>query len=612
MESLSQLLSPVDDLEFLCEEHGIPCLGLCSNYLCKTKTKLLCMKCIKSGNTCITKENHELITISEMLLRFLKTKNETKSNEIQKIKTMNQIISDYDKEELTDLLTQFKSIKNVKSIKLIEQRLFTYINCFIELFKAHNNKRLMKLKLRSKSSPKNDKDIDCLLKIRIPALDKTQLNKKHGLNDIIKQGFKLSTPKNFANSIKLLNNTTKLKEISNELNKKIYLNNVYSNMSNINDKKKNLEKKIDSILAELESKFDEKMKQIEESLILPKEKPSLYIAPNTSFLRFKSDPQNLQLQADICDTAQKINSIDKVFCAFTSFTKESLIIWSTYLYCINIFDINKNKIVNIIRNAHTNVIYSCRHCPDKNNKIDYIITSSSDRSVKVWNLNTLSCALTLSNTHSSIYIYSVTILFEEGTNNKYIITSAPNDFIKVWDFFGISLYKFGQSDENHYFIDTYYDNKNKKYYIINGNSNDVKSYYFKEGDLFQRYKAIPQSWHMSAIIYEYQEQIILIESDGNGYIRMWDFHTAVLIKSISTSSFINLRGICLWNEKYLFVGANDHQIKLIDINEGKVIKYFKEHSSAVCTLEKVKTDKYGECLISQGLDGKIKMWRIMK
>ena len=69
-----------------------------------------------------------------------------------------------------------------------------------------------------------------------------------------------------------------------------------------------------------------------------------------------------------------------------------------------------------------------------------------------------------------------------------------------------------------------------------------------------------------------------------------------------------MRGICLWNEKYLFAGANDHQIKLYDLINGKFVKLYKEHTSAVCTLEKIVHNKYGECLLSQALDGKIKIW----
>ena len=113
---------------------------------------------------------------------------------------------------------------------------------------------------------------------------------------------------------------------------------------------------------------------------------------------------------------------------------------------------------------------------------------------------------------------------------------------------------------------------------------------------------------MSAIVYESNEQQILIESDGNGYIRMWDFHKANLIKSFFTNYLVNLRGICLWNEKYLFAGASDHQIKLFDLINGKYVKFYKEHISSVCTLDKIKSSKFGECLVSQGLDGKIKIW----
>ena len=318
----------------------------------------------------------------------------------------------------------------------------------------------------------------------------------------------------------------------------------------------------------------------------------------------------LIFKGDICNTAHKMNSINKVFCAFKTFSNESYIVWGTPFFNIEFFDLEKNTIVYTIKNAHLNIIYSCRHYPDTKNKIDYLITSSFDRNVKVWNIKDFSNKTIINNAHQSNYIYSVSILCEENENKNYIITSCINDFIKVWDFFFFFLEKMGQMDENIYFVDTFYDTKNKKYYILSGNYSDVKSYDFKSGELYKRYKGMPQSWHMSALVYENKEQQILIESDGNGYIRMWEFHKANLIKSIFTSYLVNLRGICLWNDRYLFAGANDHQIKLFDLIEGKFIKCYKEHISSVCTLEKIKSKKYGECLLSQGLDGKIKIWSI--
>ena len=180
--------------------------------------------------------------------------------------------------------------------------------------------------------------------------------------------------------------------------------------------------------------------------------------------------------------------------------------------------------------------------------------------------------------------------------------------MKIYEFNGKYRFPFGNCDENTFFINSYFDIKSKKYFIINGNGNDVKSYYAKNGQLYKRYQGLPRCFHTGAVIYETKTEVILIEIDGNGYIRMWNFHTANLIKSIFTSSFLNLRGICLWNYKYLIVGANDHQIKIVDLKQGKVIKYFKEHSGTICSLEKINTKLYGECLLSQGIDGAIKLW----
>ena len=609
MELSSEILSSFDNFELICEEHDIVCIGLCSNILCKSKVKLLCMKCIKSGNTCITKEKHELITISEMVFRYFKSQTDSRSQIIKEILKMNNIVNNYNKNDLYNLLSENKFIEKNKNIEQIEKIFLDLVNYFSEALKLKNNKNLEKLKELSKSNKKYEKDLNIFLNIRIQEIDEKLINNNKKLNDIIKKGFKLSTPKIFVNSVKILNNKNKCSDIAKRLNKKIYANKVYSNISNINDNRKKLENKIDNILDELEKKFEKTMEQLEQTILIPKEDNSVYSSYNNkSFSKFSSDPKNLIFKGDLCSTAHKANSIDKVFCAFESFAKEIFVVWSTPLQDIEFFDLEKNKIIKTIKNSHINTIYSCRHYPDKKNKIDYLITSSYDRNVKIWNVENFSCTLTIFNAYMSNQIYSVCILCSQNENTNYIITSCTNDFMKIWDFSGKLLHKFGLMDEYTYFIDSYYDNKNKKYYILNGNFNDVKSYSFESKEIYKRYKGIPQSWHMSVIVYENKENQILVESDGNGYIRMWDFHTANLIKSIFTNYLVNLRGICLWNERYLFAAANDHQIKLFDLIEGKYIKLYKEHITTVCTLDKIKTNRFGECLLSQGLDGKIKIW----
>ena len=605
MESLSELLSPYDNLELFCEEHGIPCIGLCSNYMCEEKVKFLCMKCVKSGQTCITKQKHELITLSEMLYRFF-IKEENKSIDLLEIQEMNQIIKDYNKEEFNNMVTQFKTIKEESNIKMnqIRNAFITLINHLIELFKQRNDEKIIELKDISKNKMSNEKDINFLLGIKMPEVDKKSLDNNQKFIDFMNNGYKLSSPKDFSNSVKYLNDANNFVDTSNKLNKYLYCNEVSSRDE---EKKQKLEKKIDSILDELELKFDEKLKEIEKEIILSKNSQYIYSSALT-VSKFRSDPKDLVYKEDICSTAHKNNSIDKVFCAFKAFSGESLVSWGTPQFNIEIYDLGKSKIIHTIVKAHNNTIFSCRHYPDSKKRIDYIISSSYDRTVKVWDIKTYSYIVNIVNAHGGYYIYSVSILCDSKENANYVITSAPNEYMKIWDFNGKNIKSIGQNDESTYFIDTYYDAREKKHYIINANSSDVKSYDFSTGNLYNRYKGSPQTWHMSAVVNETKDQQILIESDGNGYIRMWDFHTGALIKSIPSCPSLNLRGVCLWNDDYLFSAGNDYQVKLFDLTNGKFVQSFKGHTSTVCSVAKIVHPKYGECLISHGLEGKLKIW----
>ena len=67
-----------------------------------------------------------------------------------------------------------------------------------------------------------------------------------------------------------------------------------------------------------------------------------------------------------------------------------------------------------------------------------------------------------------------------------------------------------------------------------------------------------------------------------------------------------LFGICLWDVNNVFVGCQDNTMKLININNDKIIKSLSGHREEVITIKKVIHPKYGECLISYG--GDIILW----
>jgi WD40 repeat protein len=602
MESLSEIFSPFDDLEIICEDHGLPCIGLCCDYCCKEKVKFLCMKCVKSGNTCITKEKHELITLSEMLYRFFLIE-ENKSVNISQIQEMEQIVNEWKAEELEKVTQNFKSIQGQKYKKFDDIKKITsnLIKDIIQAIKEQNINKLNEINYKSKNIA-NPSEKELIFKMNIPKENITK--NKDDIIKYINKKYESTNANDFVNQVKFLFDTHQFIKVAKNMNDQIYVN----QLTNINEEKKEkMNSKIDSVLKELEADLDSKLNQVEEEIILSMDNPSIYTSYNFSF-KLQNDPQELVFKKDICSNAHKTNSIDRVFCAFKSFLGEALIVWGSSSNNIEYYDCEKEKIVKTFHQAHSQTVFSCRHYPYVKKRIDYIITSSYDRTVKLWDYNQNSYDLCISNAHGGYYIYSVSILFNIQEDKNYVITSSSNEKMKVWDFKGKYIRNFGQDSESTYFIDVYYSKWKKQYYIINANSVDVKSYEFDTGNLYHKYKGIPQTWHMSAVINETKQGQLLIESDGTGRIRIWDFNTANLLKNIASTYSLNLRGICLWNDRYLFAAGNDYQVKLFDLEEGKFIKSFKGHSSTVCTIEKIKHPKYGGCLISQGLDGKLKLW----
>ena len=605
MEILNQYLSPLDDIEYICDTHGIPCIGVCGSSSCKEKSKFLCIKCIKAGDTCITKQKHELVTLSEMIYRFF-LKMENKSLDLLQIQTMEKIIQKLNEEDFNNILSNYKTVQsmNIKKYEEIKKLFSDIVTDLIQTFKNNNISELndIKYKLKNQTDNNDIQDINLIFNMKLP--NNLSIKKKENIIQFINETYKNTPAKDLVNQAKLFSNTHKVSKLSRLFNGKITINETTS----LNDeKKKNLEERIDSILNEFESKFDEELSKIGQKFILPKENMSIYTYYNLTN-KFINDPNELVFKQDICSNSHKTNSIDRVFCAFKSFNGEPLVVWGSTSLNIEFYDCNKDKIVKTIFQAHKQTIFSCRHYPDVRLRKDYIITSSNDRSVKVWDITKDNYDLYISNVHNGYYIYSVSLLCHIHKETNYIITSCPNEKMKVWDFSGAYLRNFGQSNESTYFIDIFYNKIQKKYFIINANSNDVKSYHFETGDLYQKYKGTPQTWHMSAVVNDVNDIFVLIESDGNGTIRIWNFDTAELLKSINSTNSINLRGICLWNDRYLFAAGNDSQVKLFDLEEGKFVKTFTGHTSTVCTLEKIMHPKYGGCLISHALDGKLKIW----
>ena len=317
-------------------------------------------------------------------------------------------------------------------------------------------------------------------------------------------------------------------------------------------------------------------------------------------------PFNIKLAKVIANDAFGV-SLDNIFIIFKSKSDILYLIYSTLKKSIISYNLNKLQIESEIKNAHQDYIDNFRHTYDIKNKRDLILSiSSGDNTIKIWEINNWKCL-------HNISLYKIGIIlsacFLSNKDCNYIITC--NCFlynIIVIDFEGNKIKEINKSNNYTIFIDLYFDIKYNKYYIITGNKNNIKSYDYDKNELYNTYSDNFSSHHRSAVVYNDNEIIKIIFGCEEGYIRIFNFHNGILLNKININEA--LIGICLWNKNYLFVGSKNRIMKLVDLKKEKIVKNIESHNHWVCSIKKTVNLIYGECLITEGLDNKIKLWKI--
>ena len=336
---------------------------------------------------------------------------------------------------------------------------------------------------------------------------------------------------------------------------------------------------------------------------------------------FNSNPNNLIFLKNLVEDSYSEICLDNYFSIFKSINEILYLIYSNYKKSIILYNLLNNQIISEIKNAHKNFIFSFKHYLDSINNVDLIMSISSyDNNIKLWKISSLECMLNLTNINNSGKLEAACFLCYE--NKNYILTSNCyynniSEPIKIYDFKGNKMKEISNSKEITKFIDIYYDINLNKTYIITGNKGHSKSYDLKANKIYNIYehKEKYNEYNISLIISKINDEICLIESSIGGLIRIWNFQSAILINKIDIKKNYGdqiLYGLCLWNNKYLFIGNNKRKILLLELKSNKVIKQFQCDNGSILTLKKIVHSKYGECLISLGSKGAIQLWIIKK
>ena len=214
--------------------------------------------------------------------------------------------------------------------------------------------------------------------------------------------------------------------------------------------------------------------------------------------KYKSNQINLTfLQNIVNDSFAKFIKMNS-FSIFNSIYDILYLVYSTEKKFIDFYNILNNQKIVEIKNSHKYNITNLRHYLDHYNKRDLIISiSAEDNNLKLWNVNNYDCLLNIENLSNKLRLYSACFL--NDNNQIYIVIgNLNNEPIEIFDLNGKIVKKINNFNDSVLFIDTYYDIKNSKIYILTCNKKCVKSYdytnnkeYHIYNDLNKELKQIP-------------------------------------------------------------------------------------------------------------------------
>ena len=317
----------------------------------------------------------------------------------------------------------------------------------------------------------------------------------------------------------------------------------------------------------------------------------------------KDSPKLIFVKDLISDCNYRWNSNSLLI--FTSINNVTYIIYSDDENSIIVYNLVNNQRQCQIKKAHQQGIDIFRHCLDKKNKKDLIISCSKFYNIiKLWDFKNWQLLFN----YRKENIKSL-LLYNNFDNQFFILSNSlsENEDINVYNIKGTLIKKLDSSAGEIRNIDNYYDNDLSKNFVIVIYNNHISSFDFNINKFYRSY------FNLEGYVYS-----LIIDKNKNKnktkliischtYIIIWDFHSGNMENKIFVCKRI-LRSVCPWNDEYYFTGGST--IKLVNINNKKITKLSK-YLGLISSIKKYKHPQYDECLITKSFHN-IKLWRIEK
>ena len=372
------------------------------------------------------------------------------------------------------------------------------------------------------------------------------------------------------------------------------------------------------------------------------------IIKNNNNNNINSKLNQIQSPRDLISFKKIIQRENSCFIVFKSIYDLVLIVFidikQSSIIAYNLIDDKKIFEIKNVNAINTNEL---KHYLDKKNKRDLVASiKMQENNIKVWNFNNLECILNINyfkkisppaavgNMHIINYITELlnlnSICFINNDNNIHIIASSINipqtQLIHIYNLRGEKIKEINNNKVQNYFVDTFYDDKFSKNYIIISTNADIRAIDYNNTKIMKHFTPVNEEPIKVTTIknieinrklhfddnhvfrdvkYSEGPLYILVKKCGNitklfvamkeNTIKIWNFHSEQLLCEINISKS-RIKGFCLWDEENLLVGTGSG-LKLIDLNKNKLAKNFMDIVD-IGRIDIVNIPKKGKCLIT--------------
>ena len=357
--------------------------------------------------------------------------------------------------------------------------------------------------------------------------------------------------------------------------------------------------------------------------ILVIDKIELYENRKKKYYTFNNNP-NFKCKLSISNTNDKgINDTFEVFHSLKD-NKEYLVIYNKRIYNLAIYQLFNNKEV-ISLYGHSNDITSIRYFCNKKSYDEYLVSADSDKIVILWDITNNYEMKYKINTYYSKHglIYSCLLVFQYNQNDDFIITSIDSNehynneqtATKIYSLKNGEFIRYinNTSDVDIYYLLSWYNKMDTKYYIIQLANCKILINNLLDGELYSELIHEPEHYHNHGYIYSIDNKDYLCSTSANGYINIWDLYKKSLFKFIYIKNSY-LMTIIEWNYKYIIVADyHNNGYKIIDKENSIVISDIKNiHNEGLICIKKIFHPNYGESLLTSAREDTIKLWSVRK